>query len=601
MFLAAKYVYKKAKARNTNHGVEFVTTRSHGDEPKDLTEPTEPTEPAEPTEAEAKAMRIYRIKLLAALFLPYFLGTLDFTIVATAVPYIASHFDKFDQLNWVVTAYTLTSTTFIPAFGQLADVFGRHVALQLAVFLMLVGSVLCAAAQDWAMLLFGRAVQGVSSAGILNIIMVVLVDRGSLADNAKNNSFFALVGGVAYSVGPVMGGYLTSASWRYCFVIAIPISVLSHILIYLLLRHDLVEGTHFKKGSRLSSILPALATLDLVGMTLFVFGVGLIILGTAWGGATYPWTSPKVVAPIVVGAVCFILFFVYEYLLEPGRVFARIFPRQTPMLPYSIFSRIDTLWLAILQFATGAAMFSVFYFISIFFILVEAWPSSKAGVSLLYYIPGLGAGVYSAVFLCNVWPRQTFVPLAFGTFAETIGLALVTWAIHSESLPLIKGMLALAGAGTGIRLMPSTLHVAGVWPERIAAAMSLMRFAMPFGGTLTLTIMGSVFNNKFGAAVSSLTNTTTTTSFNAVDTSSLSFIDDLPAAEQAVVRAAGKQAIVWAFLAIMPIMGISLVTGWFIGNVWIKGRGQKHSEVIYVPYLYALLKGVDSKQITEAV
>ncbi|KAF4161425.1 hypothetical protein CNMCM6936_003506 [Aspergillus lentulus] len=83
--------------------------------------------------------RIYRWKLICGLTLPYILSTLDLTIVATAVPSIASHFNKFDELNWIVTAFTLTSTTFIPIFGQLADVFGRHAVLQLAMFLMLVG------------------------------------------------------------------------------------------------------------------------------------------------------------------------------------------------------------------------------------------------------------------------------------------------------------------------------------------------------------------------------------------------------------------------------------------------------------------------------
>lgn len=163
-------------------------------------------------------------------------------------------------------------------------------------------------------------------------------------------------------------------------------------------------GTHFKKGSRLSSFLPALATLDILGTILFIFGVGLIILGTAWGGSTYAWSSHQVIVPIAIGGVCLVLFFVYEYLLEPGRLFARLFPKQTPMLPYRLFKKKDMLWLSILQFSAGAgkpppatrvplttpALYSVFYFVGIYFTLVEAYPASKAGVQLLYYIPGMG-------------------------------------------------------------------------------------------------------------------------------------------------------------------------------------------------------------------
>jgi MFS family permease len=71
---------------------------------------------------------------------------------------------------------------------------------------MLIGSVLCAAAQTWGMLLLGRALQGMSSAGLMTNIMIILADNVTLEENAKNNSIFAFVGGVAYSIGPVIGG-----------------------------------------------------------------------------------------------------------------------------------------------------------------------------------------------------------------------------------------------------------------------------------------------------------------------------------------------------------------------------------------------------------
>lgn len=114
--------------------------------------------------------------------------------------------DELSELNWIVTAFTLTSTALIPSFGQLSDVFGRHVTLQLATFLMLVGSVLGAAAQTWGMLLLGRALQGVGSAGLMSTVMIILADNVTLEENAKNNSIFSFVSGVAYAVGPVIGG-----------------------------------------------------------------------------------------------------------------------------------------------------------------------------------------------------------------------------------------------------------------------------------------------------------------------------------------------------------------------------------------------------------
>ncbi|PGH19189.1 hypothetical protein AJ80_04160 [Polytolypa hystricis UAMH7299] len=570
--------------------------------------------------------RVYRWKLIVGLLLPYFLASVDVTIVATALPFIASHFNKFDQLNWIVTSFTLTSTAFIPAFGQLADVFGRHFVIQVGVFFMLIGSVFCSAAQTWGMLLFGRALQGVSAAGIVNLIEIILSDKVSLKDNAKNTTIFSLVSGSSYSIGPVIGGYV---NWRYCFVLNIPICVFAHVAIFMLLRKELIGGTYFTKGSRRSSFLQGLATVDVGGTILFILGVGLIILATAWGGATYPWLSPTVLIPLIAGSILFIIFFIYEYLLEPGRLVARIFPHQNAMLPFSLFEKRDLTLLAILQFSAGAALYAAFYFISIYFTLVEGYNAGKAGLQLLYYLPGIGAGVYIAMFTCNIWPAQTFPSLTGGTIIETAGIALLTWAVTTRNIPVVNGMMALAGAGTGMRFMPATLHAAGIWPDRIAPAMSVMRFALPFGGTLALTIMGSVFNNKMANVFDPSKNSDISDAFpdGGIDShsnTSLDSINELPAAVKDVIREGGKDAVMWAFVSIVPIMVISLVTGMFMGNVWIKRKTTKKtnggednstpaaaaadyedeiasSEVIYVPYLWALFMGtVEShKHITK--
>ncbi|KAL6695346.1 major facilitator superfamily domain-containing protein [Trichoderma pleuroticola] len=520
----------------------------------------------------------YRIKLIAGLVLPYFLASLDLTVVATALPFIASHFHKFDELNWIVTAFTLTSTAFIPFYGQLADVFGRHISLQVALFFTVIGSVLCAAAQSWSVLLLGRALQGLSSAGLSSIILVILADKVTLEENAKNNTLFTIVSGSTYAIGPLIGGYLTDANWRYVFVISIPIAVASHILVFFILRNELLEGTHFHKDSKWSAIFSALATLDIGGIILFIFAAGLIILGASWGGSTFPWDSVQVLVPIIVGAALLPVFFLYEFLLGDGRILARLFPQQSPMLPLDLFSRKDTVVIAVIQFSAGAV------------------------------------GVYSAMYMCNRSPAQTFWPLLLGSIEEAAGLGALTWAVSASRPNIVSGMMVVTGAGTGSRFMPASLHVAGVWPERLAPAMSLMRFAMPFGGTLGLTIMNAVFNSKFASATSSLSLPSSSGNIgnvSAQDIQSSDAITQLPSALQATVREAGRSGVEWAFISILPILGLSIFACFVLGNVWVKptvkkdkvagstpsSQGEKKdagaNAVIYVPYLYALLKGVD--------
>lgn len=214
-------------------------------------------------------------------------------------------------------------------------------------------------------------------------------------------------------------------------------------------------------------------------------------------------------------------------------------------------------------------MYSVFYFIGIYFTLVEAFPASRAGVQLLYYIPGLGGGVYLAMFMCNIWPAQTWHPLTFSALLETTGIAVLAWAVQARKSNIVNGMMALAGAGTGLRLMPVSLHTVGIWPDYIATTMSLMRFALPFGGTLGITIMTAVFNNKLvelGGAMPS------GGSFSVHNPQSLDSINSLPPAVQDVIRAAGANAVKWSFIAILPILGLSCVAVGFLGNVWIKKK-----------------------------
>ncbi|KAF2496036.1 MFS general substrate transporter [Lophium mytilinum] len=543
--------------------------------------------------AETTARRKHRWIMIVGLILPNFLAAADATIIAPAVPIISSHFNHLGSgFNWIVTAYTLTLTTFAPTSGQIADIYGRHAALQFHIFCIMIGSVFCSAANSWGMLLFGRALTGVGGAGIMLLTKVVLSDNVSLADNSKNNSIFSLVSGISYAIGPVIGGYLAQASWRYCFVVSIPVAFVSHLLIFFLMRKDLVKGSVY--GSGYGGYARGLLTFDWIGTILFIFGVGLIILAVMWGGTEYAWSSAAFIAPITIGTILFILFWAHEFLLEPGRAFARTFKRTVAMIPWHLFSKHDTFHLMTINFASGAALYSAFYFISIYWEIAEGYSASKAGVQLLYYTPGLGVGVYTAMFLCNVWPAQTFTPLFFGSITECAGLAALIYAVSVRHRALVNGMIAIAGVGTGLRFMPLTLHVAGIWPTRLAACMSLMSFVFPFGGTIGISMMGSVFSNKFDEYVGKITPPSGRPAYNPHDLQNLTTIASLPAGVQEEIQNAGAQAVKWAFISIMPFMLLSIIAAALLGNVWIKkgGSGDKNKKggVIYGSYLLALVK-----------
>ncbi|KAF2691164.1 MFS general substrate transporter [Lentithecium fluviatile CBS 122367] len=554
---------------------------------------------------EARKMRAYRWRMILGLILPSFLASVDVTIVAPAIPTISSHFNHLSgSFNWIVAAYTLTFTTFVPASGQIADIYGRHFALQFQMFWILIGSVLCASAVTWPMLLFGRALQGMGAAGIMNLTRIVLSDGVSLADNSKNNTIFSLINGVSYAIGPVIGGYLTASSWRYCFVVPIPIAVISHVLIFFLMRKDLAKGrvTLNPGDSRRTGYITGLGIIDWIGMITFILGVGLLILAVQWGGTQYAWSSSAVIIPFVAGGVLFLYFFFHEYLLGAGRFISRIFPHQIPMIPSAIFRKKDTTLLMVINFSAGVSLVSAFYFVSYYWQLAEGYSSSKAGIQLLYYTPGLGVGVYTAMFLCNVWPRQTFQPLFWGSIVEAAGLSLLTWAVSMRQTTLVNVFLAVAGAGTGMRFMPIVLHAAGIWPSRIPAIQSLLSFTLPLGETIGISMMGAVFGNKFDQYLRAIELGSGSAFTSSTGPANLDSLQSLgPAAREAVQNAAAR-AVMWAFISVIPFVGVSLVAACFLGNVWIGKaakvgddgrvvREERKSSVVGFPYLLALFSG----------
>lgn len=307
--------------------------------------------------------------------------------------------DEIKQLNWIISSFNLTAAAFLPFWAQITDIFGRHVTIHTVIVIMMVGSAICTGAptSSFGALLLGRALQGVGAAGINISVHTILADRVSLKDLAFNWTLFALISGVSFSVGPVLGGYLTQANWRWCFAINLPVAVVALVLVFVLLRAELLGPQPLPElegrrdiSTRHGRFLARIATIDYGGQMLFLWGIGLLILALTWAGGTHRWDSANVLAPLVLGVALSIAWLLYEYLMVPPRFMSRVFTFQRAMIPWDLITQRDVGLLFLVNFSVGMAMFSVLYFMDIYFSLVQGHSASKAGVSLLYYLPGLG-------------------------------------------------------------------------------------------------------------------------------------------------------------------------------------------------------------------
>ncbi|KAM0330656.1 hypothetical protein ACHAQA_003607 [Verticillium albo-atrum] len=538
--------------------------------------------------AARRAQLTYRWKIILGLFLPFTSSALDVTIIASALPWIAADFGQVAQLNWIISAFNLTSAAFIPFWGQIADIFGRHTTIQVAMVLMILGSALCTAAPTGAfpVLLLGRGIQGFGSAGMDITVRAIVADKVSLSEDAKNWSIFTFVGGVSYSIGPVIGGYLTSADWRWCFGINLPVGVAAMIVVFFVLRKELLgpqplpQLQETAETGRRTTFKHRLRTIDVGGQILSLLGFALIILAFTWAGATYAWNTAAVLVPLIAGVLIIAAFLWWEYQMAPGNMLAQKFKQQRAMIPWKVLINRDIGLLFYTSFATGMAMYSVMYFCNFYFTMVKQFDADEAGVQLLYFIPGLGVGVYSAAYMCNRYPGQTWHPIFFGSIIQALGIGLLAWACWIEHNPTVYGMMALSGVGVGMRRMPVPLHGMGYFPKRIAAVISLVEVSFPLGGTLGLTIMTTVFNNVAGIGG---------------DGGDFTTLKHMDSKELATIVHDAKRGIVMAYISIFPFMVLCVVAAAMLGNVYIaktkEGEDEQENKIYPGIFFWAWIRG----------
>src|SRR5246500_3112815 len=165
-----------------------------------------PSPPALPFDHPPLAHAEIRTIVLGIL-LAMFLGALDQTIVATALPTIGRELADVQNLSWLVTAYLLTATAATPLYGKLSDIHGRRAMLLTAIAIFVASSVLCALAPNMTVLVFGRALQGVGGGGVLSLAPVSGGDGVLPRERGRYQGYISIVFGIASIGGPVIGGF----------------------------------------------------------------------------------------------------------------------------------------------------------------------------------------------------------------------------------------------------------------------------------------------------------------------------------------------------------------------------------------------------------
>src|SRR6202167_6044879 len=255
-----------------------------------------PTSAVQPP-AERKLSRREVVAIIGGLALAMFLGALNQTIVATALPTIGRAFDDFENLSWVVIAYLLTSTVVAPLYGKLSDIYGRRGMMLMALGIFMAGSAAAAAAPSMLMLILGRGLQGIGGGGIVPLTQSIIADAVPPRERGYYQAYTGSVWIIAGAAGPVLGGVIAEhIHWSMIFWLNVPLALAAAFLSHRQLKLVPVHERSHK--------------IDVVGAVLMMAASIALLLALTWGGTRYPWLSPQI-ATLIAGAAVLLAIFIW--------------------------------------------------------------------------------------------------------------------------------------------------------------------------------------------------------------------------------------------------------------------------------------------------
>jgi EmrB/QacA subfamily drug resistance transporter len=409
---------------------------------------------------------------LALVGAAFFMTVLDVSIVNVALPTIQTKLHFSDtNLQWVITAYAITYGGLLLLGGRAADLIGRRKVFMGGLALFTVASLLAGLAQDDVMLIIVRGVQGVGAAIVapaaLSIVGVTFQEG---AERNKALGIYGALAGSGAAIGVLLGGVLTSyLGWEWIFFVNVPVGVLVFLLTPRYVRESRLEVAH-------RAYDPAGAVTITTSLILLVYAIS--------EAPTKGWGSGQTIGCLVGSGVLLVAFLVIE---SRGR---------QPLMRLGIF-RVGTVAGAnVVGFLLGAALFSMFFLLTLYMQQILHYSAIKAGLAFL-------ATAGPAVFAAGA--AQALVNRIGVRWVTATGMALMAAGLFLYTQLPVNGSFVsdlllgyvLVGIGIGFAFVPvSIAALGGVSLDEEGLASGLINTTQQVGGAIGVAVASTIFAER---------------------------------------------------------------------------------------------------------
>ncbi len=472
--------------------------------------------------------------IFAGMLMATFLASLDGTAVSTALPTIAGDLGGIDQLPWILTAFLLGSVAATPLYGKLSDLYGRRALTQVALAFFVVASALAAASQSMWQLIASRGIQGIGAGGLMAMGFIVIGDIFSPRERGRYMAYYTMNFTFSSIVGPVIGGvFVDVASWRWIFLINIPLGAVAALIVH----------------RQLTFRLPVREQrLDIMGAFILVVAVTALILGLALGGDSLGWTSWPVISLFSLAA-----------LGAPGFV-AWELRAPEPLLPMRLFSNPTFRIMITGNTVYGMAAMGVLAFIPLFFQVSLGESPTRAGLILASMSIAVTVGSYTAGRITTGTGRYRRI-VQIGPILSFVGLASFSFLDQNSDALATVPWLFLLGLSMGMAFPTMTTATQNSLElADLGAGTAAINFFRTLGQTVGVGAFGAILTGRITRELADLG--------PSIDTAELlstpEDIKDLEPGLRASVETAVALGSRDIFVVALPIMAVLVVSSWFL-------------------------------------